>query len=217
MLYDKGACLGRDPDKAAQVMRGALDARHPEAGEALAVMTGLGRGVSQDYAAAGALLNCAGVKLPGDGPPSDGPDAESTRGYAFKWLKVTEREFVYPSDMRPARIRGINRLLYDPSSGQWAVGTVLSVGGADYASTGSRIDRSRSAVAQALEEAARTVNELVPPADRSRMVAGAYNLQMTILPIESDTASAADLMPLLRNRPRDRAPAGRPGGAGGGR
>lgn len=204
VIYDEGACVGRDAAQAARMMRGALDVGHPNAAAALALMTGLGEGIAQDYAAAGALLATSGVKLGHDDLARQGADADYTRGYAYTWLKVVERELKYPKDLRGSGTRGSTELLFDAGTGKWKVGTFRRLSGTDEPQIGSRIDRSRGAVAQSVEEAAQAATARVPAPDRSRVIATNYSTRLNIAPAAGDLPADIGVIPIIGNVPRAR-------------
>ena len=202
VVYDEGACVARDAAKAAFMLRGALDAGHPKAAAALALLTGLGDGVAQDYAAAGALVAKAGVNLGREDQARQGPDADYTRGYAYTWLQVVQREFKYPKELRATNARGSSELQFEPASGKWKAGSFRRVTVADEPQVGSRIDRSRGAVAQAVDEAARAASDRVPAPDKARLASGSYGTKLVVTPGVDDQPADIGVVPIIGNVPR---------------
>lgn len=204
VLYEEGSCVARDPARAAYMMRGALNAGHVPAAAALALLTGLGEGVPQDYAAAGALLAKAGVKL-GDEPVPAGPDADYTRGYAYTWLRVAQRELKYPKELSVTGTRGVADLEFEPRSGQWKAGAFRKTSSTEDVTVGSIIDRSRGVAAGAIDQAARAAAAKVPAPDSHRVVAGSYSTKLTLAPAGDDGAQASvRVLQMIGNTPRTR-------------
>jgi TPR repeat protein len=203
VIYEEGACVARDPAKAAHMMRGALDAGSLEAAASLALLTGLGEGVPQDYAAAGALLAKAGLKL-GNETVVAGPDADYTRGYAYTWLRVAQRELRYPQELRATGTRGNAELDFEPRSGKWKTGTFRKTSTTEDIAVGSRIDRSRGAATAAIEDAAQAANAKVPAPDRNRVAPGSFSAKFTLAPEVGDTQTGVGVIPIIGNVPRSR-------------
>lgn len=202
VIYDEGACVARDPAKAATMMRGAINAGHGQAAASLALLTGLGEGVPQDYGAAGALLSKAGINLGNDA--AAGPETDYARGDAYTWLRVAEREFKYPNELKVTGTRGSADLAFEPRSGKWKTGAFRKSATTEDVSVGSRIDRSRGAVTAALDEAARAAAAKVPAPDISLVVAGTYSAKLTVAPAADDMKSSIGVIPIIGNVPRAR-------------
>ena len=186
-LYDEGACVPRDTARAVQLWRSAVAVGNAQAAESLALKTGLGEGVEQDYAAAGALVKQAGVRLDVDGTASD-----YSLGYAFTWLRTAQRDFQYPSALRGTNVRGSADLRIDAKTGQWKLASYRRASNADDPPVGSNIDRSRSAMTAAVNEAAKVASEHIPKPDAARVDAAAVTGRINIGPSADDLAAVGN-------------------------
>ena len=162
-LHDEGTCVGRDPARAAALWQQALAAGHPDAPAALALKMGLGDGIAQDYAAAGELLQRGGVKLVAD----TAPDSYSL-GYAYTWLQTVRQGLRYTRTMESAGVDGTADVGFDPRSGETRLLGFRRNRLVD-TPVGTRIDRSRSVVGQAVSEAAEAARARVPRPDLARV------------------------------------------------
>jgi hypothetical protein len=180
LMREEGTCVARDTVRAAELFRAAVDGGNAHAAPPLALKTGLGDGVEQDYAAAGALLKRVGMRL----GASEGVD-DYTLGYAYTWLQSTQREVGYPKDLRPIGARGSVDLSFEPSRGSYELAPFKRTDN-DQPMVGTRIDRSKTIVSNAVREAAAAVNARLAKPDAQRLVSAKFSQRMPIAPSESD-------------------------------
>lgn len=175
-MHDEGWCVTRDAGKTVQAWRAAAEAGHVQASTALAFKLGQGEGVAQDYAAAGELLRKAGVRV----GSTDLADSYSL-GYAYTWLRLTKRELVFVKELASLGARGTADVEFDTRKG---VAQALSFRRNDggEAAVGTRIDRSRSVVRQAISQAAETAKAKLPKPDATRLADLRFNEPFGIAP-----------------------------------
>ena len=187
MLYSRGVCLQRDPDKALAMLGLATRFGHAPSAAELVLMHGLGRGAPQDYAEAGRwaiaamdILNLSRSK-PAGGAESCGEEAldvarASGVGYlatvhlrAAELLKAPDLSSLAPG--RPLIIEVGLRLAEGKPTVEMtrfkrsAVGALVAVEGR--AAARSAIDALESAYQRAASE--------VPPAPRHIVVEEPFN------------------------------------------
>ncbi len=175
-LHDEGTCVGRQPERAAVLWQEALAAGHPDAAAALALKTGLGDGVDQDYAAAGELLQRGGVQLVTESVPDP-----YSLGYAYTWLQTVRQGLRYTRTMESAGVDGVADIGFDPRSGETRLLAFRRNRQTD-TQVGSRVDRSRSVVAQAVSDAAEAARTRVPQPDPARLGGKRFREAMTLAP-----------------------------------
>lgn len=175
-MHDEGWCVTRDAEKAVRMWRMAAEAGHPAAATDLALKIGRGDGVAQDYAAAGEVLRSAGVRIGG----VDFPDAYSL-GYAYTWMRLTQREMALVKDLSTLGATGFANVEFDPRKG---VAQALSFRRTDgYEPTvGTRIDRSRSVVRDAVSQAADAARNKLAKPDMGRLADLRFREQFGISP-----------------------------------
>lgn len=182
-LHDEGTCVGREPARAAALWQQALEAGHPDAPAALALKIGLGDGIDQDYAAAGELLQRGGVKLVTD----TAPDSYSL-GYAYTWLQTVRQGLRYTRAMEAAGVDGTADVVFDPRSGETRLLAFRRNRQVD-TPVGTRIDRSRSVVGQAVNDAAEAAKGRVPRPDPARIGSQRFRESVVIAPTVDPTAA----------------------------
>ncbi|HEY1393114.1 MAG TPA: hypothetical protein VFV25_07040 [Methylibium sp.] len=192
-LYDEGACVSRDAAKAVELWRNALALGQTQAAASLAVNVGLGQGAAQDYAAAGALAKQAGVRM---GAEADA--ADYSLGYAYTWWQLTQREFQYPQQLIASDVRGSAELRFEPKSGSWKLVSFRRSGNSGETEVGSRIDRSKSLVSQAVSEAARAAQDKLAKPDAARVDQLSYAGKLVVAPPGDASERAEDLQRFLR-------------------
>jgi hypothetical protein len=185
LMRDEGTCVARDNARAIELFRSALDAGSPDAVPPLALKAGLGDGVTQDYAAAGALLKRIGLRL---GAPESVDDY--TLGYAYTWLQSTQREMGYPRELRPMGARGTVDLSFVPTQGSYELAPFRRTDN-DQPTVGTRIDRSKTIVSNAVREAAAAVSARLPKPDEQRLSNAKFTQRVTLAPSASDVLFGA--------------------------
>lgn len=175
-MNDEGWCVKKDPEQAVRMWRMAADAGHPAAVTDLALKIGRGDGVTQDYAAAGEILRTAGVRIGG----VEFPDAYSL-GYAYTWMRITQREMALVKDLATLEASGFAEVEFDPRKGQAQALTFRRTDGYE-APVGTRIDRSRSVVRQAVSQAADAARSKLAKPDPQRLADLRFREQFGIAP-----------------------------------
>ena len=186
-MYSEGACVATDATKALHYWKLAAERGHRDATASLALVVGLGQGVPQDYAAAGALLRQAGVRLGADANQSD-----YTLGYAYTWLRAMQDDVQYPQSLRASNVVGLAEVEWQPKAGTWKLVSFRRTGGNREPQLGSNVDRSRSRVSEALADAAKSASARVAPADAAKLDGLSYVVRMPIGPSADDTVSASN-------------------------
>jgi hypothetical protein len=162
-MQDEGFCVTRNAAKALQSWRAAAEAGHVQAMTSLALKFGQGEGVVQDYAAAGDWLRKAGVRVGG----VDFPDSYNL-GYAYTWLRLTKREMASVKELATLGARGTADVEFDPRQGVAQAVSFRRTDGGE-AQVGTRIDRSRTVVKQAVSQAADAARGKLAKPDAARL------------------------------------------------
>lgn len=180
-FYDEGYCVGRDAARAVELWKKAQAAGHAKAAGPLALKLALGDGVGQDYAAAGALVRQAGLQ-----PAADGSVDDYSLGYAYGWLQLMHKELQYTKQMQAANVRGTAEVRFEPRSGEWKLAGYRRAAAADGPGIGTRVDRARPVVAQALAQAAQTASARLPKPQLDRLGVATYSDRFVLEPAAAD-------------------------------
>ena len=176
-MHEDGWCVKRDVALAAKSWRKAADAGHLEATLSLALLVGRGEGAKQDYAACGALLRRAGVRV-GDAELRDG----YSLGYAYTWLRSMQRELSWSRDLLASGAAGVADVEFDTQRGTAQALDFRGRGSETVMPDGSRLDRSRLAVQQAVADAAAVARAALAPPDARRLTVARFRERMAIAP-----------------------------------
>lgn len=181
-FHDEGLCMARAPARSVQLWQKALEAGHPTVAGPLAMKLGLGEGVNQDYAAAGALVRQAGLQ-----PAAEGSVDDYSLGYAYSWLQVLHKELQYTQQMQAAKVHGTAEVQFEPRSGSWKLAAYRRSAAADGPGVGSRVDRARPVVAQAVAQAAQAATAKLPKPQADRLGSATYGDRIVLEPNRSDS------------------------------
>lgn len=186
-MHEDGWCVKRDAAQSVRHWRAAAEAGHVEALLSLALMIGRGEGARQDYAACGALLQRAGVRV-GETAMAD----RYSLGYAYTWLRSMQRELSWSKDLLASGAAGTAEVEFDAARGSAQALDFHGKGHETLMPDGSRLDRSKVAVKQAVADAAELARAQLAPPDASRLAVARFRERMDIAPgLEYDSADFA--------------------------
>lgn len=176
-MHEEGWCVVRDAALAARHWRAAADAGHLEALLSLALLVGRGEGATQDYAACGALLRRAGVRV-GDAELRD----TYSLGYAYTWLRSMQRELSWSRDLLASGAAGVAEVEFDIQRGTAQALDFRGKGSETIMPDGSRLDRSKVSVQQAVADAAVLARARIAAPDAKRLALARFRERMAIAP-----------------------------------
>lgn len=152
LLYDDTECVADDPVKAGRFYQRAVDGGFADARDALGMLSALGRGVPQDYAAAYRWYSR---------DAADPLAAESTRagamGYAITLARLARLRARYPLVAEQIGIEASLDAIVDPATREvtFANAKAGAEVGSNVGKTGPFVESVRSGYAAALERAPR--------------------------------------------------------------
>ena len=200
-MHEDGWCVTRDAAQSVRHWRAAADAGHLEALLSLALMIGRGEGTKQDYAACGALLQRAGVHV-GDGADKDALADRYSLGYAYTWLRSMQRELSWSKELLASGATGVAEVEFDALRGAAQSLGFRGKGHETMMPDGSRLDRSRLAVQQAVADAAALARAQLAPPDGRRLAVARFRERMDIAPgLSYDSADFARRSGSVERRP----------------
>lgn len=180
-LYDEGACVKQDATTAVQLLLQAAKAGHAEARLRVAVKVGLGEGAEQDYALAGSLLRGAQLPVKIDGDVND-----YTLGYAFTALRTVQQDFQYPKVLADQRVIGTAEVKFATKDASFEFGTFRRSANSDQPPVGTRVDRARTPMAEAMSVAARSALSRMKQPDPAQLSAVRVSERLAFGPNESE-------------------------------